>query len=182
MPMLDDKTLITPTLLKRFVIEARMDGGTGQHYGCIYRSNGDLCVHHPGSPAASPEQVMFAGDMLKRLNRELHHDGAWCMVFTHPKPLAEGFAIFSSPHADYSRYVFLWLDPDGDVQIPIEWKENESELLDFADVLSAGCLAHMGCCEQAWMDWKMHMRDVLEPREGEIFKEAQGQRPPSMRN
>jgi hypothetical protein len=183
MPRLHDDLLITPALLKRFVAEGYGEDGDGQHYGFVQRSNGDLCGHHPGSPQIIAEQTMWAADMLKRLNRELHHDGAWTVVFTHPAPPAEGSMIFAQPgHCEYRRYVLLWLDQDGDVQIPIEWIKGEGEMVDFPDVLMAGLDNLVGQCEGAWELWHIHMRQILEPREGETFKRAQGQQAGSTRH
>ncbi|MGD0420538.1 MAG: hypothetical protein ABSA68_13330 [Xanthobacteraceae bacterium] len=183
MPMLDDDRLITPALLKRFMQEAALDGGNGQHYAFIRRDNGNLVGHNPYSPEIAGHQMMFADDVLKKLNRELHHDGAWVIVFTNPKRPAPGDILYAQgAPAEYGRYVLIWLDEDGDAQVPIEWVENESELLDFADVLTAGLEAIIQQCEAAWAMWHLHMRQVIEPREGETFKRAQGQQAPSRRH
>ena len=180
---LDDDTLITPTLLKRFVAEGMMEEGDGQHYACVQRSNGDFLVHHPGSPAALGEQTLFAADILRRLNRDLHHDGAWVIVFTHPSPPIEGSMILAQPgHCEYRRYVLLWLDADGDVQIPVVWVKGECDQWDFAEVLREGPEPIIGLCEGAWTTWHLHMRQVLEPRAGETFKRAKGQRQGSLRH
>src|SRR5580704_2855890 len=173
------ETIVTPSLLQRFAIEAHQEAGNGQHYAVILRDSGDLTVHHPGSPPASAEQMMFAADVLKKLNRELHHDGAWVIVFTHPAPFDPAFSIYAQPHAMYRRFVFLWLDNDGDAQIPVEWIENESEMLDFADVLTAGIEWIMQNCENAWDMWHHHKVKVIERKPDETFKRAKGQRAPS---
>lgn len=180
--MLDDDTLITPTLLRRFISEALLEHGDGRHCAFLLRSNGNLVRHNPASPDIVPEQTMFADDVLRRLNRELHHDGAWVIVFTHPNPTPPGWSIFTQPRTEYRRYVLLWLDADGDVQLPIEWVEGESDLLDFAEVLAAGIDSVLNLCEGAWTMWHLHMREVIDPQPGETFQRARGERAPSARN
>jgi hypothetical protein len=183
MARIDDDTLITPTLLRRFAAESTMEGGNGQHHAFIERSNGVLLDHNPGSPECLGEQLMFAADVLRKLNRELHHDGAWVMVYTHPAEPAEGSVIFvNGGNREYRRFVLLWLDQDGDVQIPIDWVKGESELADFPDCLIAGIEYWMQLCENAWDLWHTHMRQVLEPRQGETFRRARGERASSTRH
>ena len=175
--MLTDDLLITPALLERFEGEAFLEGGNGQFYAFIRTGDGKLIAHHPGSPQIIAEQTMWAADVLHRLNKDLHHDGAWALVFTAPLRPLQGEAIFAHPdHIEYGRYVLIWLDQDGDPQFSVEWVQNESELLDFSDVLLAGIDSTVDKMEGAWQMWNLHMRDVIEPAEGQTFKRARGQR------
>lgn len=177
--MLPEDLAITPALLRRFEGEAELEGGDGRHYAVIQRNDGSILVHHPASPQLSPMQMIWAADALKLLNREIHHDGAWVVVFTHPKPQLEN--IFQdAKHADYRRYVLLWMDRDGDVQIPIEWLEGDNEdFRTFTDVIMAGVHSTAQKAEGCWQVWHTMMIEVLEPREGQTFKRAQGERAPS---
>jgi hypothetical protein len=173
MARIDDDTLITTALLQRFILEAREEAGAGEHCAFVQRSNGDLTTHHPASPPCAAAQAMFAADVLRKLNKELHH----------PTPPAPGSMILAQPgHIMYRRFVLLWLDEDGDVQIPVEWIENESEMLDFADVLLATSEWIMTNCETAWELWRHHMVTVPERKPGETFKRAKGERAPSTRH
>lgn len=181
MARLDDDTLLTAALLSRFAEEAQLEGGDGRYFAFVERSNGDLLEHNPEAPPICGEQAMFAADVLKKLNRELHHDGAWVIVFTAPDKPTPGTLIFASPDGvEYARYAILWVDTDGDVAFAVEWVRNESELLDFADVLMAGLEATMQHCEFAWQAWHLAMRQVLDPKEGQTFKRAKGQWPASL--
>jgi len=182
--MLADDDLITTALLRRFQGEAVLGGSDGRFYAIIRRNNGDLVVHHPGSPPLAAEQLMWASDVLKALNRELHHDGAWVVVFTDPAPPGAGDLVIhvNGGYCEYGRYALLWLDDEADVQFALEWVRNESELLDWSDVLLAGLHSLMGKCEAAWEMWNTHMRDVLDPDEDQTFARARGEQPSSTRH
>lgn len=176
--MLTEDLAVTPALLRRFIAEAEMEGGDGRHYALIRRNDGSLLAHHPGAPGLSPMQLLWSQDILRLLNRELHHDGAWCVVFTHPKPRFQ-----DAKHADYARYVLLWMDQDGDVQIPIEWLEGDyTGFRTFTEVMMAGVQSTAQKCEGAWEVWREMMVKVIQPREGQTFKRARGERAPSVRH
>jgi hypothetical protein len=180
--MLTEDLVLTPTLLRRFELEAEFEGGDGRHYALIQRNDGSLLSHHPASPAVEPFQAIWAANVLRLLNRELHHDGAWCVVFTHPKPPKLENIFQDAKHAQYARYVLLWLDRDGDVHIPFEWMEGTCELRTFSDIMIAGVVSTAQKCELAWEIWHDTMIKTLEPREGQTFKRARGERPSSARH
>lgn len=172
----DENLVLTPTLLRRFKAEAEFEGGDGRYYALIRRANGELLADHPEGPSPTPEQLLFATDALRALNREVHHDGAWVIVYTHPKPPRVEVVLYdTSKHIDYARYALLWMDKDGDVQFTLEWRENESDMVDFPDVLLAGIESLMDRAEGAWNIWHYQMRTVLDPREDQLVKRAQGQ-------
>lgn len=172
--------IVTPTLLRRFAAEAVMDGGDGRHCGIIRRDDGGLLTHHhPGSPRLAPEQMFWAADVLRCLNIELHHDGAWVVVFTHPKPPQVDHIIIDAKHAEYARYALIWLDQDGDPHFTMEWEEGTGELRDFTDVMLAGINSTLAKAEAAWELWRIQRRDVIDPRPDQLYKRAQGQRAPS---
>lgn len=176
---LSDKLLITPTLLRRFELEGQFEGGGGQYYALMQRANGELVCDHPFGPALEPMQMLWSADVLRALNRELHHDGSWVVCFTHPQPNSMECVLLNPRHKEYGRYALLWLDKDGDVQFTVEWNRGEGELRDFAMVMLAGMNSTMAKCETAWGLWHEMMVDVIEPQEGQTFKRAQGQRRPS---
>lgn len=175
-----ESDIVTPALLHRFQFEGEFEGANGQHYALILRDNdADLLAHHPGSPQLHPNQMIWAGDVLRLLNKELHHDGAWVVCFTHPRPVE--LAILN--HAHYDRYALIWLDSDGDPQFTVEWMAGvTSDLQDFADVMLCGIESTVEKCETAWMEAELQ-RQALDARKGrETFRRARGERAPSVVN
>lgn len=181
MPRLTEDKMVTKTLLQHFALEAEFEGGSGQYYALMLRDNGDLMAHHPFSPGLDPAQLMFAADVLRLLNRELHHDGAWVICFTHPKPQALKSGIhLPSTHWEFGRYALTWLDADGDPQFTQEWMEgSSSERRDFVSVLLQGIVPVAQMAEAAWQA-AHEMTGVLELKPEQTFKQAQGQRAPSL--
>lgn len=185
----DDELLITDALKRRLIAEGQMEGGPG-HFWCVVRRSNAITVPFKSSPLIprpAPDQVMFASDMVESLNRHLHHDGAWVVVFTHPAAVVPNMldlqetTSMARPVIDftgYDRWAFLWLDRDGDVQFALE----NDDL--FAETLLSGPDHWMEQAEQAWQRWHFHMREVLDKKalEGATFKRAQGERAPSVKH
>ncbi len=178
-----ENDLLTPLLLQRFRLEGEFEGADGRHYGIMPRDDNSLLVHHPGSPSLDPMQMLWAGDVLKLLNRDLHHDGAWVIVFTHPVPVTPDVVPMLPKHQVYGRYAIIWVDEDGDPQFSMEWEIGiSSELKHFADVVAQGIEATAQKAEGSWQLWHTAMRKVLAPKQDQLFKKAKGQRAPSARH
>ena len=165
---LDEKILVTPALLRRFSAEAEHSAGNGSYYAILIGSDGGFIEHQIG-PGLAPEQTIFGRDMVFLLNRHLHHDGAWMIVFTNPTPKP----IIEIHGTVYQRFVFLWMDKDGDVRFPIENEEP------FHEVLKAGPIAWLQQAEVAWTTWHRLTHQVLDVRPSETYKRAQGESAPS---
>lgn len=175
-----DEILINTALLRRFQEEAELEGGDGRHFAMIHRKDGSFLAHNPIGPELDGSQQVFAETMLNRLNRELHHDGAWAIVFTHPRPDdGSGDHVLLMTTWQYGRFVFLWIDQDGDVAFPFEWSQGEGDEFDFADVLLSGVESWMDRCEQAWQTWQLLMLEVIDPAEGQRYRRAMGETPAS---
>lgn len=180
---IDDKLLNTPALRMRLDAEARFEEGGGTYRGFALRSGGVLDGHilrltSLGNPPPLDEmQVMFGQDMVRVLNRHLHHDGAWVVLFTHPSHVHKAgpidLPVVGGLPTMYGRFAFLWMDRDGDVQFTMD------SVSDFFEVLSEGPDPWIERAEQAWQNWKHVMRDVLAPKEGETYKRALGEAAPS---
>lgn len=171
----NDELLITPTLRERLHLEGCFEGAKGAIWSVLLRSNGQpvevLSTKAKGwNPL--PEQKMFAHDMVRALNKHLHHDGKWIVAFTHP-------STFKTPaqHATkcvyFNRWLFLFVDKDGDPQFTMD---NDNL---FAEVLEAGPDKWMEDAERAWQTWHTHMREVIDQK-GVTFKKAQGEKAPSV--
>jgi len=168
MHRLDIETLVTPALLKRFHAEGEFESGDGRFFAVMQQSNGDLLTHAVG-PDAGPDAMLFASDTLSFLNKHLHHDGAWCIVFTHyraPTP--------PMMHGAFDRFVILWMDHDGDVQFPVERDHAIPEAFGY------GNHSWAMQCETAWNLWHHAMVTVLEPKADAQYKRAKGQRAPTV--
>jgi len=174
MPRLSDELLLAKpvltTLRARFAMEAEMEEGNGQFYAVIHKADGSFTDHNPYSPELDPMQAEFARDCLRLFNRELHHDGAWVAIFTHPKPAGP-----LQTCTEYARFGFIFIDKDGDAQFTVDWEDGTGELLDFSDCLLAGIDAWGDIAEAAWESWHTLMREALDPSEGQLIKKAQGQ-------
>jgi len=171
-----DEHLITPALLRRAAQEGEFEDGNGQHFLLIQKSDRDFIGHNPYSPELGPDQMIWGQDILGYLNTELHHDGAWVLVFTNPKTFAESL----TGQQDYRRFAVIFLDRDGDAQFTVEWVEHEShDLYDFADVMLAGRDWLVAFCEAGWRQWHMIIHEALAPAENQLRKAAQGQTKPN---
>lgn len=169
---MDDDLLMTPALSRRFAAEAEYEGGPGLYWGVVQRSNGVVLPVRKGFQAHEHQQ-MFAFDMVAALNREIHHDGSWAVLFVNPPPLDPMQVIEKDPKVEYDKFVILWVDPDGDPAFPVECEEPMWRVLECD-------LPHwIQQCENAWEAWRLAMREILSPREGQTYKRAQGQRAPS---
>ncbi len=175
MHKLDDDTLITANLLRAFIAYAEEEGGNGQHYAVIQRSNREWLDHNPHSPGLEPMQEQFARDVLDKVNSEIAHDGAWVLVFTHPGAMAN---LLQSNY-EYARYLFLFLDADGDIQFNVDWSAGTAEdLLEFSDVLMRGWTVQLALLEGAYRQWCM-IKQATDAQPDQTFRRAKGQRRPS---
>jgi hypothetical protein len=175
MARLDDAILMSKpvltALLHRFHDEASLEDGNGQFYALIHQADGKFMGFNPGSPELKGDQEIFATDLLRFLNREIHHDGAWAMAFTHPE-----FNAIMQDGVEYKRFLLLWLDKDGDVQLPLDWVHGESDdLFDFTEVMMAGLEMWATFAEESWHLWHRAMVQIMAPKANQLIKAAQGQ-------
>jgi hypothetical protein len=165
--MIDVRLYQSSTVLLRMDAEA----GNGPWCAVTFMRDGKA-VLLSNQPALdwSSDQMLFANDMAKGLNKLLHHDGFWIVGWTHPAP----YMLLGMATRTYGRMVMIWCDADGDPQFTIEsedpvWK-----------ILECGPQQWAEQAEQAWQKWRLHMREILDPREGQTFKRAQGQAAPNL--
>lgn len=175
----NDDLLLNAALQRRLTAEAEFEYGPGLWWAVVCKRNGMTVPMKSGPAVVVPteDQQVFAHDMARLLNKEIHHDGSWVVAFTHPSG-----AIYALPEVaismtiPYERWVFLWLDADGDVQFPVDCVQP------FVEVIHAGPSAWIETAEASWQAWHKHMREVLgiKPKDEAVtYKRAQGQERPS---
>lgn len=156
---LDDDLLVSLALQIRIQDEADFESGLkDQPYWCaVERSNGDFKAFESGY---KPEfhEILIAEQIIQALNKEIAHDGAWVVLWTD----------------NGTRFAMLWVDGDGDVQFTCDVDEDGAGMVEKADLY-----VWIGQAEEAWQSWHHNMVTVLDPTEDQLFKRAQGQRPPS---
>lgn len=164
---MDDSLLFTSTLASRYAAEAQ---GVG-YWMVVTASDGKQRVQ-TRCDTPLPMQAMFCRDLGLALNRHLGHDGAWIVGLVNPMPLL----VIDQAGAgrDYERAVVMWVDADGDPQFTMEIED------EWWRILYCGPDAWIEKAEEAWRRWHHHMRDVLDPRPGETYKRAKGQKPTSL--
>jgi hypothetical protein len=169
---LDDATLITTALIRRFRAEAKEYAGI--YWAYIQKSDGSYIQDNsPGAPEMSPVQQVMARDLLNRMNADLAHDGAWVCMAIGPRRF-DGLTV-ATPTVDYQVLMFLWLDADGDVRFPLEFEDTVENMA------RKGFVYWLEQAEKAWMTWKGLMLDVLDPTPRQLFKRAKGQDAPSLK-
>lgn len=171
----DDSLLATRAFRARLQAEAEFDGGNGMFQMVAVRDGGLFVGFDSGTlaPGLTPEQQCWAEAMLTVLNREIHHDGAWVIQFTHPATNAVHGILMPGAPAVYERIAFLWMDADGDVQF------THDTVSPFDAVWAEGPMPWVERCEQSWAAWDHLMNRVLERKDGETFKRAKGEQAPS---
>lgn len=175
MHKLDDDTLITTDMLRACIGYSEEDGGNGQHYALLQRSNGEWVDHNPYSPALDAMQAVFARDVVSKANREIAHDGAWFIVFTQPGAMAHLMQTAS----EYGRFNLVWMDKDGDIRFRLEWEIGQDEdAIEFSDVLMQGWESWLSKCETAYLQWAV-LTQATDAQSDQTFKKAQGQAAPT---
>lgn len=119
-------------------------------------------------PAPGIVQQMWAQEIATRLQKELHHDGFWIVVFVDP--MEPSIFVAQDGHSTVFRAVrLIWLDADGDFQFTVEINER------FGRIMSEPTDSWLQQCEQSWQQWKVLHNEVLDPQAAETIKFNQGQ-------
>lgn len=170
MHKLDEKTLITPALIRRFQAEAS-EHGDGRFCAWIQTGAGQFLSHNIG-PEAEAYIQQFCLDVMTAANRSLHHDGAWVVMVTQAPPMT-ALALGDAQPGDYREIIVLWMDKDGDVQLPIHIQDDE----DFFNIFTVPLTDWLESLETGWQEWNHMMNQVLDRKQDQTFKRAQGQAP-----
>lgn len=158
---------------ERLDMEARMTlelGTPRPHWwAAIMRQDGHVVIetNYPPSEFEGPDisQQEWAIGNVKFLNREISHDGAWIIAFTHPPENAEQFKV--TPDYNWRRIVKLFMDRDGDIQFSTENMEP------FHIMYSVGPHHYAQQSEEAYQKWKELMRSAMAPKTHQLVNLAQ---------
>jgi hypothetical protein len=159
MHKLDDETLITADLLRKFIAFAGEDGGDDTHFALMQKADRQFLAHNPGSPELDPVQMVYSQKLLQRLNQDLHHDGAWVLLWSHPGH----YAAFMHVPGAYSVMNLIWVDRDGDAKVRLEWVAGQNEdVIGIIDLLLQGELPMCDQAETAWLMAQELLRATLD--------------------
>lgn len=160
MARMDDDLLLSIALRARFQGEAdQLEGRPGAlWWACVERGAAPGQFRHfQNGYAAEAGERLASEHLVTEANRLLHHDGAWVAQW-----------CLQGRHMN-----MIWLDQDGDAQFTVEFDEDAYGLVQVD-------LHHwLEQLEGGWQSWRRLMVDVLDPKTGQTFKRAQGQRRPS---
>jgi hypothetical protein len=181
---MDDALLFTPVVRERLEMEASYGNdqgirdGDGEYWAVSHKPS-NMSMAGPWSTddfllyPLTDERRGWLQNLSWNLNKNLCHDGAWICVWTHLGELVHEGATFARHPR---RVVLIWLDQDGDPQVPVEIEEP------WLSVASQSVDNWLEQCEEAYQAWHLLMRDVLDPREGQTFQRAKGQSAASLKH
>lgn len=153
---MDDDLLLSQTLMKRIAIEAELNA-PGKNTAAVFLRGGNGQIRVLGSYKPDLAEKMIADFMVNALNRRIPQGGRWVTAW-----LGTG-----------TMFIMIWLDQDGDPQFTVEVEED-------APGIAAVQFDHwIEQAHDAWCQWELAMRKVLDPKSGQTYKKAQGERPAS---
>lgn len=169
----DDRMLFSKALRERLDLECQMsddmEPSSYSWYAVKITTCGKTVIERNFDPRdkslyAVPDvpvdQMLWAEEACRVLNKECHHDGMWVVGFTHPPSLGDLVAV--NKQEFWKRIVKVWLDADGDVSFTADcvdpwWAVAQQSTDHFINQ-----------SEQSWKHWQTLMRDVLDPSENQL--------------
>lgn len=175
----DEKMLFSKAIRERLDAEAALSADLGTEnetwFAVLVRQDGHIVIERNYDPNNRIEvvsvddppvhQILWAESMSRLLNRELHHDGAWLVAFTHPPGFSE--MIRTEPNMEWRRVIKLWMDVDGDVAFT-------ADLIDpFWQVMQISEHHFAEQSEESWQRWHTIMRGALAPKQSQLINFAE---------
>ena len=160
---LDDSNLKTNNVIQRLIDESQQE----EFVAVLTQHDGSRSWVGPGLlPVAG--QMITAFNMALKINKEINHDGAWIiqLIKSQQQPI-----VLKSEFAEYSSFLFIWMDRDGDCQFTVELDDSIKE------IINAGIIHWIDQLEDAYILWK-ESQEVLELAPGQTVKAAKGERMP----
>lgn len=169
MTSFDEELYLSAALREAIENRARGDAGNGKWFASVQREDRSLVSFlGPNSKLPLEWQRVFGTDVLRRLNAECGHHGAWVVFWTHPRARN----VITLGDASYDRWHMVWLDADGDPQFNITCEDR------FEDVVKAGVDKWVQDGEDGWQGYKEMLR-VIDPQPGQQFMAAKGEKRPT---
>lgn len=170
----DERMLFSKAVRERLNLEAAVqsDVGTEREYWFAVRccEDGSRVIERNYDPNKQIDliatidppwyQQVWAEQMGEHLNRESAHNGAWIVAFTHPPNFGDLLRV--DPNQDWRRVVKLWMDAEGDVAFALDCVDP------FFQIAQRNTDHFIEQAEQAWAQWKVLMRDILDPQEHQL--------------
>ena len=104
------------------------------------------------------EQILYAKNLCRKLNRELHLGGMWLTAWAEPEPATR------VPQ----RFVLLWKDPDGDVPFTLDNEET------YLQQLRIPLEEWVSDAEEAWLAFR-DLNKKMDIRPQDQIKAALGE-------
>jgi hypothetical protein len=127
-----------------------------RHFGMVKMKSGVL-VSAQHFYKTEAWQDDYARKLVANLNKQLHHDGVWAVMWTNPTE-------FGMP----TELRIAFQDKDGDPQFVIEVERT------LTDLMVHGPDSHMENCERAYQQWVRWQKE-MEISEKQKIKWGQGQ-------
>lgn len=116
------------------------------------------------TPDPAPTQMIWAEEAARILNKEIAHNGAWLVGFTHPPGMGDLLRI--DPRFDWRRIIKLWIDETGDVAFT-------ADIIDpFWMVMQRPVTHFIEQSEQCWQKWHLLMKQAIDPTPEQLIHTA----------
>lgn len=153
--MMDQNTIVTKALRDQLIAKG--------NFWCWFEAEGSIqqSAHSPLAPHPDLAQEMVCRDLLKALNTHVANNGTWVVTVTNAQSFVHG--------TEYGTIWMLWMDADGDVQIPIEITDP------LHVVLEEGPDCRIEHALEAYAMWQ-DMQGVMELKPHQKKKYAKGEK------
>jgi hypothetical protein len=156
-------------LMRQLLLETQ-----GNCWFAVQPPSGQIVARSVGLCYPTPQQSLYAKDLLVALNKHVDFDGSWIVAWTDPVPtvIDNGMAVVHVPE----RLIWLYKDKDCDTPFLVDTEEPMWRLLNepIEDKVQAAALAHQ--------EYRSIIADV-GIRPDQMRRRAQGEaaRDPSIR-
>ena len=131
----------------------------GAWWVCFWQGGrGEPESRSKGAIVPTVEQTLYAKNLCRKLNRELHLGGMWLTAWAEP----------AGEDRVPQRFVLLWKDPDGDVPLTLDNDER------YVQQLRIPLEEWVSDAERAWLAWR-EINKKMDIRPQDQIKAALGE-------